>query len=461
MKAADNNLEFRDFIAQCFTTLNPGTTYLPNWHIDLIAYALEQAMLGNAKRLIINMPPRSLKSICVSVAWPAWLLGHNPALRIMVASYSQILSVKHSLDTRKIITSSWYKDMFPQVKLCKDQNLKSKFVTTDGGFRFATSMGGTATGEGGNFLIIDDPLSSTQAISSLLRQRAIEWFEQTFITRLDDKKKGAIVIVMQRLHSDDLAGYLIKKNSKIWKTLKLQAEVMEDHIVEFMGKKFARKKGDLLHPKREGLEEITQLKMELGEYSFSAQYQQSPIPTQGHMLKPKWLKRYSYRPENANIYHSWDSAVKTGIKHDYSVCTIWAVTDSHYYLLEVVRTKLDYPELKHLIITLAGRDKPDAILIEDKASGSSLIQDLHSENKFPVIAIQSNKDKIHRFASITPLFEAGRVLLPETSSWIAEYELELMSFPMSSHDDQVDSTSQFLNYIKRHSHRLTGVVRLV
>ncbi len=230
------NLSLSNFIAKTFNIINPGTKFLPNWHIDLIAHQLEEAYKGNIKRLIINMPPRSLKSLCVSVAWPAWLLGHDPSNRIMVASYSQILSIKHSLDCRKVINSSWYKENYPDTILAKDHNLKSKFITNDGGFRFSTSVMGTATGEGGNFLIVDDPHSSLQASSNHLRNKAIEWFEQTFISRIDDKKKGVIVIVMQRLHEDDLTGYLTSKKNSNWHLLKIPAIATQKAIIS-IGKK--------------------------------------------------------------------------------------------------------------------------------------------------------------------------------------------------------------------------------
>ena len=155
--------DFSSFIGKTLSTVDPGATYLPNWHIDLIAEYLEAARRGDISRLIINMPPRSLKSVCVSVAWPAWLLGHDPRQRVIAASYAAPLSLKHSLDCRLVVNSPWYRQLFPEVKLTRDQNEKQKFMTTRRGFRFATSVGGTATGEGGNFLIIDDPINALQA----------------------------------------------------------------------------------------------------------------------------------------------------------------------------------------------------------------------------------------------------------------------------------------------------------
>jgi hypothetical protein len=177
------------FIQKAFCTVDPSTEYMDNWHIDLIADRLELLTKSKIKRLIINVPPRSLKSVCVSVAWPAWILGRNPAAKIMVASYSQILSLKHSLDCKLVMSSDWYKELFPELEIAKGQDEKFKFVTTQRGFRFATSVGGTATGEGGDILIVDDPHNPLQAASDVQRKAALDWFGQTFMSRLNNKKQ--------------------------------------------------------------------------------------------------------------------------------------------------------------------------------------------------------------------------------------------------------------------------------
>ena len=182
--------DFTTFIARTLHTIDPSTQFLENWHIDLIAEHLEAARKGEITRLIINMPPRYLKSVCVSVAWPAWILGHDPSARIIAASYANSLSIKHSLDTRLVISDAWYKRIFPAVKLARDQNEKHKFMTTRKGFRMASSVGASVVGEGGNFLIIDDPLSPAQAMNQSSRTLANDWFDQTFSTRLNKKKTG-------------------------------------------------------------------------------------------------------------------------------------------------------------------------------------------------------------------------------------------------------------------------------
>jgi predicted phage terminase large subunit-like protein len=440
---------FKEFIINTFNTVSPGEEFLDNWHIDLIAYKLEQARIGKIKRLIINMPPRALKSICISVAWPAWILGNDPTAKIMAASYSKILSIKHSLDCRVVINSPWYKQQFPQVEVTYDQNEKSKFTTTKRGFRFATSVLGTATGEGGDFLIVDDPLSPMQALSEATRTQANKWFEQTFVSRLNNKKNGVIVILMQRLHPEDLTGYLLKKQPTDWEVLTLPSVAEKEMKFTIEEKPFTHKEGECLHSTREGNKEIERAKLELGSYAFASQYQQSPLVHSGALINLTWLKNYEELPEEVlKITQSWDTAVKIGAKNDYSVCTTWGETSNGYYLLDVQRAKLSYPALKRTVISLAEQWQPHAILIEDKASGESLIQDLRSETKLPIIAIKPTQDKLSRFIAITSIFEAGKVHLPRFVPWKALYEMELTTFPYAIHDDQVDSTTQFLQYAK-------------
>ncbi len=427
---------FTSFTAKAFHTVSPGIPYLHNWHIETISEKLNQVIEGKITRLIINIPPRYLKSICVTVAWPAWLLGQNPAIKIMTASYSQALSNKHSQDCRLIINSQWYQDLFPWTRIAKGENQKFKFVTTKRGFRFSTSTGGTATGEGGDILIIDDPQNPNKINSKKYRENTIEWFEQTFVSRLNNKKTGSIVIVMQRLHEEDLSGYLLKHKSKQWELLKIPAILDQDT-------------GLTLHPEREDLTSLLKLKAELGEYNFSAQYQQEPIPSKGTMLQKAWLKYYSneQKLEFNQIIQSWDTAIKAKDEHDYSVGITLGINENGYYLLDLVRTKVEFPALLSLVQNFANKWRPQTILVEDKASGQSLIQSL--KLKTPIIAIKPKFDKITRFASHTPLFEAGKIFIRTEAAWRLQLEQELLGFPKSAHDDQVDALSQALNYLEQ------------
>ena len=427
---------FAIFVAKAFSTASPDTPYLHNWYIDLISEKLTQVMQGKITRLIINMPPRNLKSICVTVAWPAWLLGQNPATKIMAASYSQALSNKHSQDCRLVMSSKWYQDLFPWTNIKKGENQKSKFVTTKRGFRFSTSTGGTATGEGGDILIIDDPQNPNKINSKKYRDATIQWFEQTFVSRLNNKKTGAIVIVMQRLHAEDLCGYLLKHKPQQWDLLKIPAIYDEDT-------------GHVLHPEREDLNSLNKLKLELGEYNFSAQYQQEPVSSKGSMIKKSWLRYFlnSEKLEFTQIIQSWDTAIKAKDEHDYSVGITIATHPNGYYLLDLCRVKVEFPELLNHVQNFANKWRPQAILVEDKASGQSLIQSLNL--KTAIIAIKPKFDKITRFASHTPLFEAGKIFLNSEANWRINLEQELLSFPKSAHDDQIDALSQALNYFQQ------------
>ncbi len=448
--------DFPSFIKKCFYTVNPGDKYHHNWHIDLIAEYLLACEKSEIKRLIINVPPRSLKSLCVSVAWTAWLLGHNPSRRIIASSYAQGLSLKHSLDTRLVMNSHWYKEIFPTARIIAGENEKAKFVTNERGFRFATSTGGTITGEGGNFLIADDPHNPSDIFSDTIRQNTLDWFSQSFASRLNDKKKGRFVIVMQRLHENDLSGFLLEKGN--WEHLSIPATAERKTIYQIGDFNIVRNIGDILHNERENKKLLEMAKHDLGSYAFSAQYMQNPVPVGGGMIKPSWIKRYKTYPANPdNIVQSWDTAIKSGVKNDYSVCTTWYEYENLYYLVDVFREKVEFPELKRTVINLYDKWSPTALLIEDKASGQSLIQDLRRETKLPTIAINPTKDKITRMAAVSPIFESGKIFLPNNAAWLHDYETETFSFPSSTHDDQMDSTSQFLNWERRRTIQKFGI----
>lgn len=435
------------FTQKTFRTVDPGTAYLHNWHIDLVADYLEACTRREIKRLIINIPPRSLKSVSVSIAWPAWLLGKKPSERIVAASYSDRLALKHSVDCRLVIQSEWYRRIFPSVVLTGDQNEKSKFVTTARGQRFATSVGGTATGEGGSFLICDDPLNPLQAASKVMRDAANGWFDQTFYSRLDDKENGVIVVVMQRLHANDLTGHLLAKGG--WEHLSLPAVAETRTVINFGRVRKTREPGDLLHAEREGPEAIERAKRDMGSYAFAGQYQQRPAPAEGGIFKSDWFRRFD-RPQAQyeQIVQSWDTAYKPGQLNDPSVCTTWGIRQDGFDLLQVVVRRLEYPDLKALVLKQAADWNPGAILIEDKASGQSLLQDLRRETVLPLIAIQPLADKITRASAVSATVEAGRMFLPVQAPWLADFESELLTFPNAPHDDQVDSVSQFLAWAR-------------
>jgi len=430
-----------------------------NWHIEYISAHLEQIISGNNKRLIINLPPRSLKSIIVSIAWPAWILGHNPSAKIIVASYAQDLAEKLSLDCRSIIESAWYKKLFPEVKLSRTQNSKNKFMTSMGGFRIATSVGASIIGEGADYIIVDDPQSARHAASRKYRENVIGWFEGALISRLNNKAIGSVVLVMQRLHENDLTGHLTSGKS-LWQHIRIPAISEQNSHLICGNFQHHLKEGDILCSARESLITLENLKQEIGSLAFEAQYQQNPLPREGGIIKLGWFAKYRSYPADSMIVQSWDTGVKAYDSADPSCCTVWGVSDNYFYLLDVFCQRLEYPDLKRTCVALAEKWQPSALLIEDKSSGQSLLQDINRETRLPAIPIKPRQDKITRLSGALGILESGRVKLPDNAPWMADFIKEIAAFPNGVHDDQVDSMSQFLGWIREKNAREIMVRRI-
>ncbi len=445
---AASRLHYSLFLLRVMATVNPGVRYAHNWHIDAITEYLAACAAGQIRRLIINLPPRMLKSTLISVAWPAWLLGHQPHRRVMVASYAQSLSLKHSTDCRVVMESPWYRHIFPRTRLSHDQNEKEKFVTTQRGYRRSVSVGGAAIGEGGDVLIIDDPLNPLQASHRHQREAVNEWFDHTWATRLDDKRSGVMILVMQRLHTDDLSGYLLNKGG--WEHLCLPAIAPQKTMIHIRDFRYEREAGEALHAARESHEVLERLKGDLGSANFSAQYQQQPVNQAGSVIRPHWFSRVDIGEAVAGAAYvqSWDTGIKAGASHDASACATFMMRDGIHVLVDMVVVRQEYPELRRTIIQHAAKFAPEAILMEDKGSGQSLLQDLRKETQLPVIACVPLVDKLTRLLRATPLMEAGKMALPNHASWLAAFEQEFFQFPDGAHDDQVDAISQYFNWIK-------------
>jgi predicted phage terminase large subunit-like protein len=443
--------DFASFAHKTFATVSPAAAFTPNWHIEAMAWHLEQCCAGTIRRLIIAVPPRYLKSICASVALPAWALGRDPARRIICASYSNELTAKHARDCRAVMESNWYRAIFPKTRINPYKNTELEFETTARGYRYGTSVGGTLTGRGGNLIIVDDPMKPADGLSEVKRESVNQWFDGTLYSRLDSKSDDAIVIIMQRLHIDDLVGHVSAQED--WTILSLPAIADEpQRIPTGPHSHIDRKPGDVLHPAREPRSVLHRIKETIGSYNFSAQYQQCPVPPGGALIRAAWLHTYRDIPPQQpgdRIVQSWDTASKAEEIHDWSVCTTWLVQKELYYLLAVFRRRLEYPELKRTIAAQAQMHGADTVLIEDKASGTSLIQDLCQEGSLHPIAVVPEADKLTRMASQSAKIEAGRVLFPEDAPWLGDFLTEILQFPHGRHDDQIDSLSQFLHWVTR------------
>jgi predicted phage terminase large subunit-like protein len=452
---------FGAFVYTAFEALNPSQRLVPNWHIDAVCYCIQQMVTGQSrKRLVLNLPPRSLKSFLVSVCLPAWLLGRNPGTRIICASYSQDLAEKFSRDCRALLETPFYKRVFPRTRLNPKKNTEAEFETARArGYRLATSVGGTLTGRGGDVLIIDDPIKANDANSEVALTGAIDWFRNTALSRLDDPKESLIVVTMQRLHVADLSGILIEQG---WPRLAIPAIATEpaDYVVG-PDEVFHRPMGQLLQPDRDSAEAIEELKQEVGSRIFAAQFQQNPTPPDGNMIKASWLGRYEGSPDARKfrrVVLSCDPAGKADARNDYTAVTVCGVDGKNVHILDATRGHWTVMQMKERIIYLAAQWKADFIIVEDTSSGTGLIQFLREQPRLNVIGRHPNADKETRMARHQGRFEAGRILLPKEASWIGDFESELLAFPNGRYDDQVDALLQFLDWFSENESYINPII---
>ena len=441
---------FYPFLLRTFETVSPGAPFVPNWHIEYICELLEAAYykLG-PRKLIINIPPRNLKSIICTVAFPAWILGKDASEQIMAASYSAKLAVKHSLDCRLVIESEWYKRTFPETLIAPDQNEKGKYQTTKRGHRIATSVGGTATGEGGNVLILDDPMNPKEAMSDTERESVNTWIEQTWSSRMNTPD-GIDLVIMQRLHEDDPTGKLLADNLGYEHIMiPMEAERRTIITLPLSGKEVEREPGDLLHEERFDHDFIARQKRRLGTYGYSGQYQQNPVPLGGGMFKEGWWRFYDRLPEVPDeIIQSWDMTFKETKDGSFVVGQVWLRKGADKYLVDQVRDLMDFPETIRQFICLTER-YPEASrkLVEDKANGPAVIDTLKHRIS-GIVPIKPDGSKEARAAAYAAQVEAGNIYLPnpevfpEKRAMVEGFIEEHSRCPKGKHWDQIDAASQ-------------------
>lgn len=444
--------DFVAFIEKVFQTVSGADDYVANWHIEAMAHALELVRIGVNNRLGIFLPPRHLKSIVVSVAYPAWVLAQKPSCRIMVVSHSLDLAVTLQRQFRQVVESDWYLRLFPHMARAARKDTETEFVTHAGGGRLAVSVGGSITGRGAEIIIVDDPMKAEMANSAAEETKVRTWFDQTLSTRLNNKKSGAMILVMQRLSVGDLAAHAV---NDFWVTLELPAIAQKIEAIPLYGSGVARRHpGELLHPERESEAEYDQLRAQLGTAGFNAQYLQAPIPAGGGMLRLEWFRRYRTLPDRrtwTRILHSWDTAVEDNDNADYSVWQKWVVAPGGIYLVDQLRRRILFPELRQIALKLIANDQPHHILIEHAASGRFLAQEVWvtlplRERPKRVPRIVPVRDKISRAGQVSALIERGEVFLPAQADFLPELEAEIQAFPKAKHDDQIDAMTQALGF---------------
>lgn len=465
------------FTKQSFHIIEPGQDFCDNWHLHVVAEHLMAVTSGEIRNLVINIPPGCMKSILTSVAWPAWEWANDPTIRFMGASYGADLAIRDASKTRDIITNEWYRERWPEVVIKAGEDQKTKYALTGGGWRMATSVGGRATGEHPDRKIVDDPHNAKQAESDAERESALTWFDRTLSTR-GQSRGASTVVVMQRLHEKDVTGHILEDLTG-YTHVCIPMEFDGKHRKTFLGTYDPRKtKGELLWPEMFNQDSVDELKQLLGAYGSAGQLDQTPVPAGGGMIQTDKFRMWpadQSLPPFEFVLQSYDTAFSEKSDNDPTGCTVWGVFthkgERNAMLIDAWDEHLSYPQLRKRVVDdwtteyggSTGTHKgppvkprrPDRILVENKASGQSLIQDLR-QARVPVAKFDpGTADKVARAHQMTPTLELGLLWIPESGknpgqfvSWAQPFLKQLAKFPRAEHDEYVDTTSQAVIFLK-------------
>ena len=423
--------------------------YLSPPHIKLLASKLEAVERGDIRRLAIFMPPRHGKSILTSEFFPAWYMGRNPDKYIICSTYAQDLADDFGRKVRNQLQDKRYTDIFPDAELSTDSSSMRRFNTTKGGVYYAVGAGSAITGRGAHLLLIDDPIKGREeADSAAMRKNLLDWYRATAYTRL--MPNGSVVLIQTRWHEDDLAGWILKETGhEGWDVVEFPA-ILNERAAGMLD----LKEGDPLWEDSYPIERLQEIKKTVGTREWSSLYAQKPSVEEGNIIKRWWWKTWTREnpPEMDYILQSWDTAYTVTETSDYSACTTWGVFSGeggyNLYLIDSFREKLTFPELKNQAVHLYNELQPDLVLVEAKASGWSLVQEL-MRTGIPITPFNPKKmDKLARVHSVAPLFEGGRIWAPDTDE-SADVMNQFAMFPNTKHDDLVDSTTQALLRLRK------------
>ncbi|KIN79157.1 phage terminase large subunit [Sulfitobacter mediterraneus] len=438
------------FLSDAFGVLFPDEELSGDWYIEALCYALQTAAQQDGGRLMVTMPPRYLKSVAASVVLPAWILGKEPATKVIVASYAEALAKEQSRLFRKLVASRYYRSVFPGAGLKPKVNNATEFVTLQGGGRRAVTVGGSVTGIGADLIIVDDLMKASDANSDAMREDARRFFDETLYTRINKKASGSIVVVQQRLHQDDLIAHLQDKGTFEHLNLPAIAQISEQ-IPLYCGFVHEREQGDLLSHSRENEDTLAQIRRDLGEAPFCTQYLQDPEAAGSSMLD--FSKVTLLDDEVADIrpletYQVWDTAIKAETTNDYSVGITFGWDDERWVILDVIRRRMKFDALKAAGIAFHDKWKPDLVLVEDSANGSAMVTDLKKIERIYIKTLGVKGSKEERFSFAVDYLENGKLALLRKAPYFDDLRRELLAFPTSRHDDQVDAISLFVRRLR-------------
>ena len=449
-------MSFYEFFKQAWHVVEPAVPLSTNWHHKYICDILQNeceriiAQKPKTKDIIINVPFRSTKSLIVTVMFPVWAWIKSPKLRFITSSYSATLSIELSTKSRDIIFSDWFKKRWSDVfHIKKDQNLKERYENNHVGMRRATSVGGTVTGQGGDFLIVDDPLSPQMANSATERDNANEWYRTTFYSRLNQADIGVRIIIMQRVHEEDLSGFLLDKETRLnYKHICIPATSDDGNIKPKSLEKYYSKDKGLFWEDRFSEKVLEDYKSALGTYGYAGQLQQTPTPLDSGMIHRDWFKIDRYKKEESKVNFIIDPAYTANQKNDPSALLAYTYVDNMWQIIDCVNVRKEFPELVRFIpewVQKNGYTNKSRIYVEPKASGKSIVQTLIRETGLNIKEDKPpTKDKVARVSDISASLESGRVSLLN-GKWNEEFLDQLVKFPAAKHDDMVDCLVMAVN----------------
>jgi predicted phage terminase large subunit-like protein len=475
-----------DFLMSGWQYIDPSP-FTPGWVIEAVAEHLQAVCDGEIRRLLVNIPPRCSKSSLTSVAFPAWVWAQRqrsptsgPGVQFLHASYAQSLSLRDSVKCRRLIESPWYQRLWgDRFTLTGDQNTKTRFDNTLGGSRLSTSVGSALTGEGGSIIVVDDPNAAQEAFSEATIEATIEWWDGALSTRLNDPKTGAFIVIQQRLSEEDLTGHILSKEADNWThlCLPMRYEPERSYVTSIGWQDPRIEPGELLWPERFGEPEVVSLEKSMGPWTAAGQLQQRPEPKGGGIIKRDWWQLWTEDayPAMDYIVASLDTAYTTKTENDFSAMTVWGVFSGdvvaqaaktenggnversygqqhpRVMLMQAWAERLELHDLVEKVASTCRRMRVDKLIIENKAAGHSVAQELRRlfghEDWGVQLLDPKGQDKLARLYSVQHLFAEGMVYSPDRS-WADQVISQVGTFPKGKHDDLVDTVSQAIRHMR-------------